>query len=59
MTRMLDTDFSADIRLASSPQEGEQQLLDRFTTALAEREYKQPVKDKEKDVHGVHLSLTL
>lgn len=59
MTWTPETDYSVDLRLASLPQEGEEQALDHLPIVLAEREYWNSVKDERKDIHEAYLSPTL
>lgn len=49
---------SVDEIVATTPQEGRKQELDRFLTFLTEWRYNQSVKDVRKDVSGTPLSPT-
>lgn len=59
MTRTLGNYISADLMLTNIPQVGEQQALEHLLTVLAEREYRQLIKDKRKGISGPCLSSTL
>lgn len=59
MTRALDNNLYVDLMLATTLEDGGQQVLERVVSVLAGRKYSQSIKDKREDVCGTHLRSTL
>lgn len=59
MKRTLNTDFSAGMMLASSPQKCGGQALNHLSTAFGRKVYRPPVKDERDDSQSTFRFFTL